>query len=283
MHQKVQPDGATGASGMYHRVRSEHDGDGETEALVARIENGRGIELLGAKEVAGLLGVKETTVWRWCREGRLPALKIGKHWRVRREVLEDFLKRSERPATLVGQLRSFLRVPDNVLAVAQNTDILRRLDAAFFRVGEMRGGLLVKFYGGESVSEDELRARFEQNGLEVGRLEREGRFLMRPEGDPLEGRTDVLGEVLEEESEKGRTVWASFDWALQVDLETALKQQEKLNELVDSRQLVVKTAVLEEAIDGWPASSLRQAQSMHAGNILASEKRLLLSRATPMP
>src|SRR5215213_10328828 len=86
--------------------------------------------LLAAAEVAELIGIKETTIYRWCKEGKLPCLKIGKHWRIRREVLEDFLKESERPRTLVGQLDSFLRVPDNVLAIAQNIDILHRLDAA---------------------------------------------------------------------------------------------------------------------------------------------------------
>src|SRR5215210_6935085 len=135
-------------------------------------------DLLSAEDVAGLIGVKETTVWRWCREGHLPCLKVGKHWRVRREALEDFLRRSERSTTLVGQLSSFLQVPDNVLAIAQNLDQLHRLDAAFFMVGEARGGVLVKFYGGELHSADELRADFEENGLEVERLEREGRFIM---------------------------------------------------------------------------------------------------------
>src|SRR5688572_15266184 len=155
--------------------------------------------LLSAEDVAQQLGVKETTVWRWCREGNLPCLKVGKHWRIRREALEDFLRRSERSTTLVGQLSSFLQVPDNVLAIAQNLDLLHRLDAAFFRVGEARGGLLVKIYGGEDQSEDELRAEFEQNGLEVWRLEREGRFLMRPEKDPLGAeRGDQLARLLEE-------------------------------------------------------------------------------------
>jgi excisionase family DNA binding protein len=240
-------------------------------------------ELLGAEDVAEVIGVKETTVWRWCREGTLPCLKVGKHWRIRREVLEDFLKRSERPATLAGRLDSFLQVPDNVLAIAQNADILRRLDATFFQVGEARGGLLVKFYGGEKDPEDELRAHLEQNGLEVGRLEREGRMLMRSEGDPLDGREEALGRILEEEAGKGRTVWASFNWALQVDLNTTLEQQERLNELVDTRQLVVKTAALEEAIDEWPAAALRRAQSSHSGTILASQSGLSLSRVSPMP
>ena len=102
-------------------------------------------ELLGAEDVAGLVGVKETTVYKWCKEGKLPCLKVGKRWRIRREALEDFLKGSERRVTLAGQLGSFLREPDSVLAIAENMDILHRLDAAFFRVGESRGGLLVKF------------------------------------------------------------------------------------------------------------------------------------------
>src|SRR3712207_4257395 len=118
-------------------------------------------ELLSAEDVAGLMGVKESTVWRWCREGNLPCLKVGKHWRVRREALEEFLRRSERPTSLVEQLSSFLQVPDNVLAIAQDLDLLHRLDAAFFRVGEAHGGVLVKFFGGEVTSEEELRADFE--------------------------------------------------------------------------------------------------------------------------
>jgi excisionase family DNA binding protein len=240
-------------------------------------------ELLSAEDVAMLMGVKESTVWRWCREGNLPCLKVGKHWRVRREALEDFLRRGERRGTLVGQLSAFLRVPDNVLTIAQTREILHRIDAAFFRVGEARGGLLVKFHAGEEKPEGELRALFEENGLEVGRLERDGCFLMRPEEDPLEGRNAELGRIVEEKAAEGRTVWASFDWAMQVDLDTALEQQERLAELVDDRQLVVKTAALEEAIDGWSAATLRQAQSAHSGMILASEGGLSLSRATPMP
>jgi excisionase family DNA binding protein len=241
------------------------------------------MELLSAEDVAGLIGVKETTVWRWCREGRLPCLKVGKHWRIRREALESFLEQSERSTTLVGQLSSFLRVPDSVLAIAQDLGTLHRLDAAFFGVGEARGGMLVKFYGGEDTPGEELRASFEENGLEVGRLESEGRFFMRPEEDPLSGRRDALKRLLEEEGEEGRTVWASFNWVRQIDPDTALEQQERLTELVNAEQLVVKTAAIAEAIDEWSAAALRRVQSSHSATILASENGLSLSRTTPMP
>jgi excisionase family DNA binding protein len=252
------------------------------------MQDGRGTvsetELLAAEEVAGLVGIKKTTVYRWCKEGKLPCLKVGKYWRVRRGALEDFLKESEHPATLARQLDAFLRVPDNVLAIAQNVDILHRLDAAFFRVGESRGGLLAKFYAGEETSEGELIADFERNGLEAGRLEREGRLLMRPEEEPQEDGTrgEQLGRLLEEDREV-RTVWASFDWVKPIDLDTALKQQQRLSDLLDTRRPVIKTAALEDAIDHWPGSSLRKAQSTHSVIILASENELSMSRATPMP
>jgi excisionase family DNA binding protein len=251
------------------------------------MENGKGTsretELLAATDVAELIGIKETTVYRWCKEGKLPCLKVGKHWRIRREALEDFLRESERPRTLVGQLSSFLRVPDSVLGIAQNIDILHRLDAAFFRVGESRGGLLVKFYAGEEYSEEELLSDFEGNGLEASRLKREGRLLMRPELEPLGGtRGEQLGRLIEEEGE-GMTVWASFNWVRPVELETAIEQQKRLTELVDASQLVVKTAAIEEAIEEWSASKLRRVQSTHSAIIVASEEELSLSRATPMP
>jgi excisionase family DNA binding protein len=241
-------------------------------------------ELLAAADVAGMIGVKESTVYRWCSEGKLPCLKVGKHWRIRRGVLEDFLKESERPRTLVGQLDSFLRVPDSVLAIAQNIDILHRLDAAFFRVGEARGGLLIKFYAWEEYSEEELLLDFEQNGLEASRLKREGRLLMRAEEEPLGGsRGEQIGRLIEEEGGEGRTVWASFNWVKPVELQTALEQQKRLSELVDARQLVVKTAAIEEAIEKWTPSQLRRVQSAHSAIIVASEGGLSLSRATPMP
>jgi hypothetical protein len=68
-----------------------------------------------------------------------------------------------------------------------------------------------------------------------------------------------------------------------MDLQTALEQQKGLTELVDARQLVVKTAALEEAIDAWAPLELRRVQSAHSAIILASEGGLSLSRATPMP
>ncbi len=239
-------------------------------------------DLLSAEDVAGYLGVGQVTVYRWCREGRLPCLKIGKSWRIRRTALEDFLRHGERSTTLVGQLRSFLEVPDNVIGIAQNLDLLHRLDAAFFSVGEARGGLLVKYVGGEpQTSVDELRAGLDSNGLDVARLEEEGRFRFAVEPDP-NARAQALRRLLDEE-EGGRSIWVSFDWAKQIDLGTALRQQEALAELIEAAQIVIKTVVLERVADGWPPATQRRAQALHSGTIWLSEAGLALSRVTPLP
>ncbi len=240
--------------------------------------------LLGVTEVAEYLGVGEVTVYRWCREERLPCLKIGKSWRIRPEALEDFLRRSERSQTLVGQLRSFLEVPDNVLGIAQDREMLHNLEAAFFRVAEARGGMLIKYRRSDpEEADDELRAEFEKRKLEVTRLEDEGRFRFITESDPAGGRRDELRQLAAEEVGDGRTIWANFNWEEHIDLDTALKQQEEITEYVEDSGFVVKTSVLESELDDWPGAKQRRAQVLHSGTIWLSEAGVALSRVLPPP
>jgi len=45
------------------------------------------------KEAAELLGVTQTSINTWCREGRLDGFKAGKHWKyVTRESLRVFVE-----------------------------------------------------------------------------------------------------------------------------------------------------------------------------------------------
>ena len=43
------------------------------------------------KEVQEMLGVGQTTIYRWLESGRLPAVKIGKLWRIPADALEELL------------------------------------------------------------------------------------------------------------------------------------------------------------------------------------------------
>jgi excisionase family DNA binding protein len=44
-------------------------------------------ELLTVQEVADYLRVSRVTAWRWCQEGIIPAFRIGRIWRIRRDRL----------------------------------------------------------------------------------------------------------------------------------------------------------------------------------------------------
>ncbi len=231
------------------------------------------------------MGVAKVTIWRWCREGRLPCIKAGKGWRVRRSALEDFLISRERPVTLTGQLRSFVTVPDNVMAVAQRPELLHRLDAAFLRVGEAHGGKLVKFHGEDPENLEGLRDAYESSGLEARRLETGGRLDFRIEPAPPSDRAEGLRRYLDEEAaaETGRTVWATFDWAESLGPREAISHQESVAELVNERQIVVATSVLEEVMNEWSPDLRRRSQLLHSGVVWLSDTGLSLSRVTPPP
>lgn len=239
-------------------------------------------ELLGAGEVAEYLGVHQGTVYRWCREGRLPCVKLGKYWRLRKRDLESLLAQEEPPATLAGQLSSFFCVPDNLLGIASTQELLHWLDAAFFRVGEERGGLLIKFHGGDPGSE-EVRARLERGGLDVEHLERDGRLRLLEDPGRLGGRPEALGRLTTGEARSGRSVWAAFDWEERIGPEAALDQQQALTRLTESRRIVIKTSLLEEATAEWSSATWQRAQALHPGKIWLSEAGLSLSRTTPLP
>jgi excisionase family DNA binding protein len=48
-------------------------------------------KILTVPEIAEYLRVSRTTVWRWCNEGKLPAFKVGRHWRVHRSEFEKLV------------------------------------------------------------------------------------------------------------------------------------------------------------------------------------------------
>jgi excisionase family DNA binding protein len=239
--------------------------------------------LLSVEAVAARLGVQPTTVHRWCRDGRLACLKPGKSWRIRASSLDAFLRQGERPRSLLDHLRAFVTVPDHLVGVAQDEARLWRLDAAFFRLGDEQGALLVKFLGGEATPQAVLRAGLQRHGLAIDRLEAEGRFCWSAAVDPADERGTPLGQALQQAMAHGQTVWASCNWTRDVDLEQMVAQQERLADLVDPTRLVVKTAAIEAAADDWTPATLRQAQALGRGLIRIADTGVTLSRAVPLP
>ena len=49
-------------------------------------------EYLTAKQVAENLQVKPLTIYQWARDGKIPAIKIGRVWRFHKEAIDKFLE-----------------------------------------------------------------------------------------------------------------------------------------------------------------------------------------------
>jgi excisionase family DNA binding protein len=101
-------------------------------------------DLLGPEEVAEYLGVGLVTVYRWCREGRLPCLKVGKHWRIRQGALEDLLRQSEPPAAPSEELRSFLSTLSAHVAIVDSSGTIVAVNGAWRDFAESNGAILSK-------------------------------------------------------------------------------------------------------------------------------------------
>lgn len=49
-------------------------------------------EYLTAKQVAKYLQVKPLTVYQWARTNKIPAVKIGRIWRFKKNLIDNFLE-----------------------------------------------------------------------------------------------------------------------------------------------------------------------------------------------
>lgn len=47
--------------------------------------------LMNVKQLAEYLQLKPGTVYAWAQKGKLPAIKVGRHWRFRREEIDAWL------------------------------------------------------------------------------------------------------------------------------------------------------------------------------------------------
>jgi len=50
-------------------------------------------EYLTAKQVAKYLQVKPLTIYQWARNDKIPAVKIGRVWRFKKDLIDNFLEK----------------------------------------------------------------------------------------------------------------------------------------------------------------------------------------------
>jgi len=55
----------------------------------------RASEVLTIDELAAYLKVAKSTLYKLAQEGRLPAQKVGRHWRFRKNAIDGWLEEGE--------------------------------------------------------------------------------------------------------------------------------------------------------------------------------------------
>ncbi len=53
--------------------------------------NHRHDEIMTVEEVAKYLKLKPQTVYKWAQDGQIPGTKLGKEWRFRRRILDEWI------------------------------------------------------------------------------------------------------------------------------------------------------------------------------------------------
>ncbi|ADL08282.1 MEDS domain-containing protein [Thermosediminibacter oceani] len=127
-------------------------------------------ELLTVEEVSKILRTTPNTIYRWLRAGKLPGVKLGKEWRIRKEILAS--KLNETNTTSIRGQRFWDKIGPHrghVLAVTRDTNDLFDLEAEFFKKGLSRGFRLFK--GCWCQKPDDVRRELSIRGLPIEELE----------------------------------------------------------------------------------------------------------------
>lgn len=128
--------------------------------------------LLTVQEIAEILKVTTTTVYRWINKGKLPAIKIGKEWRVKEADLENMLKENNKKQTCKTESNiklEDLKLGQHYLGLIDQKENIIKLEAKFLKVGLERGYYLFK--GCWWQNPDNVRSQLEEHGLNVKELE----------------------------------------------------------------------------------------------------------------
>ncbi len=57
-------------------------------------ENGPGA-ILTVDEISDYLKIPKSTIYKLVREGKIPAQKVGRHWRFRKEAIDHWLENKQ--------------------------------------------------------------------------------------------------------------------------------------------------------------------------------------------
>ncbi|MEW6522831.1 MAG: helix-turn-helix domain-containing protein [Bacillota bacterium] len=128
--------------------------------------------LLTIEEAAEYLRVTPATIYRWCRSGKLPAIKVGKQWRLSVNDLKDWLEqqKDDEPGVV-----DFGSVPEHILGLVSSPEQAPLFLLFLLKKAQLAGARLV--YASLQPPK-EFRARAKAAGINTAGLENSGRLVV---------------------------------------------------------------------------------------------------------
>lgn len=161
------------------------------------------MDLLTVEEVAKLLKAHTNTVYKMCRQGRLPSVKIGKKWRIDKQKLVAFMQAEENmpEETGINSLEMDFK-PGHTLVLTKNREDIWDYEVSFFKENSQKGYLLYK--GCWWQKPEQVRKMFTERGLPVAKLEAGGGFAI----DDLTTICKQSGPLAAADAWRSRVHWA---------------------------------------------------------------------------
>ncbi|VAX19581.1 hypothetical protein MNBD_NITROSPINAE04-2173 [hydrothermal vent metagenome] len=136
------------------------------------------MDFLTVREISQILKTHSNTVYKMCREGILPAVKIGKEWRIDRRKLALFMEGGAPPQqkdTYESLVQLSLQEGHLLGIFTQEKDI-SEFELTFFVKAQDRGYRLFKACWWQHP--DDVRRHMSKAGLEVEKLESSGSLVI---------------------------------------------------------------------------------------------------------
>jgi excisionase family DNA binding protein len=140
------------------------------------------MEYLTIEEVSQILKTHTNTVYKMCRRGVLPSVKIGKEWRISKDRLAEFMDvgvkrmpQSERAVPQPGL------EPGHLMVVCSNEQEVWNFEAEFFASMAHQQYFLFKACWWQKP--EQVRQQLQSSGIPVERLESRGEMAIADLGE----------------------------------------------------------------------------------------------------
>ena len=200
--------------------------------------------LLTVSEVAAYLKTTTTTVYRWLKEGKLRAVKIGKEWRIDESLLKSLINQSDNTGSQGSFWRS-LRQNEHIMLITNRNSEVSRFEASFFKMGLNDGARLMKGCWWQDT--DEVIEQYTELGLDASSLIKDGILsvlnlgrLFKKEG--IDGPVKAWQSSIEKTVSNGiARLWASGSPNMNCcgdDSKLVLAFETKLNEAIKNKPVI---------------------------------------------